>query len=137
MKRLMSHETVAICTFEMGKGETELGSLDAIVDYLRGCIEAEPLARFVGVFDHYAHTRSLPEGVVADGIRGAKNLVFCFGITLPDPQALALRPRSIGVCELDDRYVLTVAEVPMPVANLAIERWVVSLVAREPAQRIA
>jgi hypothetical protein len=137
MKRLVSHETVAICTFEIAKGETELRSLDEIVAYLRGCIEAEPLARFVGIFDHYAHTRSLPQGVVADGIRAAKNLVFCFGITLPDPQALALRPRSIGVCELDDRYVLTVAEAPMPVANLAIERWVTSLVGREPAQKIA
>lgn len=133
MKRSVSHENLAICTFEVGKAETHFRGIDEIVDYLRGCIEAEPLARFIGVFDHYAHTRSLRNGVVAEGIRAAKNLVLCFGITLPDPQALALRPRSIGVCELDDRFVLTLAEAPMPVANLAMERWVLSIVARDEA----
>jgi hypothetical protein len=133
MQRSVSHEKLAICTVEVAKSETRLRSLDEIVDYLRACIEAEPLARFIAVFDHYAHTRSLPNGVIAEGIQAAKNLVFCFGITLPDPQALALRPRSIGVCELDDRFVLTFAEAPMPVANLAMERWALSVVGREAA----
>jgi len=133
MKRSVSHEKLAICTFELDKSETRFRSVGEIVDYLRACIEAEPLARFIAVFDHYAHTRSLPNGVIAEGIHAAKNLVFCFGITLPDPQALALRPRSIGVCELDDQYVLTFAEAPMPVANLAMERWALSVVGREKA----
>jgi hypothetical protein len=133
MQRSVSHEKLAICTVEVAKSETRLRSLDEIVDYLRACIEAEPLARFIAVFDHYAHTRSLRNGVIAEGIRAATNLVFCFGITLPDPQALALRPRSIGVCELDDQYVLTFAEAPMPVANLAMERWALSVGGREKA----
>ena len=111
MKRLVSHETVAICTFEIAKGETELRSLDEIVAYLRGCIEAEPLARFVGIFDHYAHTRSLPQGVVAEGIRAAKNLVFCFGITLPDPQALALRDFLLPMLAFDPARRATAAEM--------------------------
>jgi hypothetical protein len=133
MKRFVSHEKLAICTFELDKSETDFQSLDEIVDYLRGLVEAEPLARFIAVFDHFAHTRSLPNGTVAEGIRAAKNLVFCFGITLPDPQALALRPRSIGICELASQYVLTFAEAPMPVANLAMERWALSVVGREKA----
>jgi hypothetical protein len=133
MKRSVSHEKLAICTVEIAKTEARFRTLDEIVDYLRSCIEAEPLARFIGLFDHYAHTRSLPNGSVAEGIHAAKNLVFCFGITLPDPQALALRPRSMGVCELDDRFVLTFAEAPMPVANLAMERWALSVVTRQAA----
>ena len=133
MQRSVSHEKLAICTFELDKSETRFRSVGEIVDYLRTCIEAEPLARFIAVFDHYAHTRSLPNGVIAEGIRAATNLVFCFGITLPDPQALALRPRSIGVCELEDQYVLTFAEAPMPVANLAMERWALSVGGREKA----
>jgi len=133
MKRSVSHEKLAICTFEFDNSETRFQSVGEIVDYLRTCIEAEPLARFIAVFDHYAHTRSLPNGVIAEGIRAATNLVLCFGITLPDPQALALRPRSIGVCELDDQYVLTFAEAPMPVANLAMERWALSVVGPEKA----
>lgn len=133
MKRSVSHEKLAICTVEIAKSETRFRDIDEIVGYLRSCIEAEPLARFIAVFDHYAHTRSLPNGVIAETIHAAKNLVFCFGITLPNPQALALRPRSIGICELDDQFVLTFAEAPMPVANLAMERWALSVVGREAA----
>jgi hypothetical protein len=134
MKRSVSHENLAICTIEVGKSEARFQKIDEIVDYLQACIEAEPLARFIAVFDHYAHTRSLPNGVIAEGIRAAKNLVFCFGITLPDPQALALRPRSMGVCELDDCFVIAFAEAPLPVATLAMERWALSVVATDPAQ---
>lgn len=127
MQRSLSQEKLAICTFEVGKGETRFQRLDEIVDYLRGRIEAEPLARFIAVYDHYAHTIALPGGSVAEGILGAKNLVFCFGITLPSPEAMALRPRSIGVCELADRFVLSFTEAPMPVANLVMEKWATSL----------
>lgn len=36
-------------------------------------------------FDHYAHTRSLPEGEFAEGIHAAKHIIFCFGLKLPNP----------------------------------------------------
>jgi hypothetical protein len=49
--------------------------------------------------------------------------VFCFGITLPHPQALALRPRSIGVAETTKGFVVTFMEAPMPIANAAMEDW--------------
>ena len=134
MKRSMSHEKLAVCTVEIAKDETSLQSLDAVVDYLRRRVEAEPLARFIAVYDHYAHTLSLPGGAVAEGILGAKNLVFCFGITLPSPEAMALRPRSIGVCELADRFVLSFTEAPMPVANLMMEKWAQALCERESVE---
>ncbi len=134
MKRSMSHEKLAVCTVEIAKDETSLQSLDAVVDYLRRRVEAEPLARFIAVYDHYAHTLSLPGGTVAEGILGAKNLVFCFGITLPSPEAMALRPRSIGVCELADRFVLSFTEAPMPVANLMMEKWAQALCERESVE---
>jgi hypothetical protein len=123
VKRSVSQEKLAICTVEIDKGETSLRHIDEVVEYLKRCVEAEPLARFIAVYDHHAHTLSLPGGVVAEGILAAKNLVFCFGITLPSPEAMALRPRSIGVCELADRFVVTFTEPPMPVANLAMEKW--------------
>jgi len=80
------------------------------------------VARFIAVFDHYAQ-RDRCGTASSRRHRAATNLVFCFASRFPDPQALALRPRSIGVCELDDQYVLTFAKAPMPVANLAMERW--------------
>ena len=133
MQRSLSNEKIAICTVEVEKGETRFAHLDEIVDYLRRRIEAEPLARFIAVYDHHAHTCALPGGSVAEGILGAKNVVFCFGITLPSPEAMALRPRSIGVCELADRFVLSFTEAPMPVANLAMEQWAMSLCNRATA----
>ena len=123
MKRSLSHEKVPICTVEIGKDETSLGHIDEVIEHLKRCVEAEPLARFIAIYDHYAHTRSLPGGTVCEGILAAKNLIFCFGITLPSAETMALRPRAIGVCELADRFVLSFTEPPMPVANLAIEKW--------------
>jgi hypothetical protein len=133
MKQSVSQERLPICTVEIGKDETSFRHIDEVVDYLKRCIEGEPLARFIAIYDHYAHTMSLPGGVVAEGILAAKNLVFCFGITLPSPEAMALRPRAIGVCELADRFVVSFTEPPMPVANLAMEKWASLVCDREPA----
>jgi hypothetical protein len=36
---------------------------------------------------------------------------------------MAMRPRSIGIAEMADRYVITFLEPPMPLANTAIEAW--------------
>jgi hypothetical protein len=84
---------------------------------------AHRYARFIAVFGHYARTQALPEGKIGDGIRAAKNVVFCFGITLPDPHALALRPRSVGIAETEEGFLITCVEAPMPLANAAMADW--------------
>jgi hypothetical protein len=40
---------------------------------------------------------------------------------------LAVRPRSIGVAETSDGFLVTFMETPMPVANTAIEGWTIGL----------
>lgn len=40
---------------------------------------------------------------------------------------MAVRPRSIGVVDLGDRFVVTFMEAPMPPANEAMEAWAKSL----------
>jgi hypothetical protein len=60
-------------------------------------------------------------------ILDAKNIVFCFGFTIPNPQVLGLRPRSIGVAETDDTFVVSFMEAPMPVANVAMETWAMAI----------
>jgi hypothetical protein len=127
MKQSLLQEKYPVFTLEMEKEETDFSSLDEIVDYLKRKIEAHKAAELIAIFDHYAHTRSVPEGQISEDIVAAKNLVFCFGLTLPEPQALALRPRSIGVAETRSGYVITFMEAPMPVANLAMEEWATSL----------
>jgi hypothetical protein len=105
------------------KEECTYGSLDGIVEYFLERIDEHPIARFIATFDHYAHTRALAEGEIAPEVRGAKNIVFCFGTALPNPEILALRPRSVGVAEMSDHFVVSFLEAPMPIANTAMEGW--------------
>lgn len=116
-------EKYPVFVLEIGRDECRFDSVDAICDYFRSCIEAHRCGRFIAVFDHYAHTCSLPEGQVGEGIRAAKNVLFCFGIALPSAEVLAVRPRSIGVAETDRGFVISFLEAPMPIANAAMEDW--------------
>lgn len=117
---------------EIARDEAAFASLDEIVAFLREQIEEHPCARFIGVFDHHAHTSALPEGEIDPGVLGAKCVVFCFGMSIPEPGALATRPRSIGVAECPDRFVISFLEAPMPVANEMLEGWAEALVTRPP-----
>lgn len=128
MKHSLLQEKYPVFTLEVDKQETSFDAVDPILDYLRSRIDEHKSARFIAIFDHYAHTKALPEGQVAEDIIDARNIVFCFGITLPNPQVMAVRPRSIGVVELADSFVITFMEAPMPVANAAMERWAKSLI---------
>jgi hypothetical protein len=123
VKQTLLQEKYPIYSLELDRGETSYATVDEIVDHFRQRIEAHRCACFIAVFDHFAHTLSLPEGRIGEGIRAAKNIVFCFGIALPDPHALAVRPRSIGVAETDDGFLITFMEAPMPLVNAAMEDW--------------
>lgn len=127
MKQTLFQEKYPVFTLELGKEETSGTSVDAIIDFLKARISENPNAVFIGVFDHYAHTTSLPEGEIAPEILDAKNLLFCFGTKLPNPGVLAVRPRSIGIAELADKFIITFMEAPMPLANQAMESWVKAL----------
>ncbi len=78
MKQTLLQEKYPVYCLELRRGETNCGSVDEIVHYLKKCIKAHRSARFIAEFDHYAHTLSLPEGRIGDGIRAAKNLVWLF-----------------------------------------------------------
>lgn len=130
MKQTLRQEKYPVYCLELGHDETNFASVDEIANYFKHCIEGHRCACFIAEFDHYAHTRSLPEGWVDGSIRAAKNLVFCFGIALPDPHLLAVRPRSIGIAETPEGFLVTFVEAPMPVANTAMENWANGLLIR-------
>nr|WP_005223997.1 hypothetical protein [Marichromatium purpuratum] len=132
MKQSLYQERYPVYCLEIGREETSYDSVEAICDYFRACIERYDSARFIAEFDHHAHTSALPEGHVGEGILAAKNLIFCFGISLPDVQVLALRPRSIGIAETESGFVITFMEAPMPVVNAAMEDWACGLCDRHP-----
>jgi hypothetical protein len=133
MKQTLLHEKYPLFVMELRRDESLFDSVDAICHYFRERIEAHRCGRFIAVFDHYAHTCNLPEGNVGDGILAAKNVIFCFGIALPSPEVLAVRPRSIGVAETDSGFVITFMEAPMPIANAAMEDWANGLRRYQPA----
>ncbi|MDM7321923.1 MAG: hypothetical protein P3W87_001260 [Gammaproteobacteria bacterium] len=127
MKQTVLMEKYPVFELELLKSETTFQSVDAIIAHLKEKIDAHPVAAFIGIFDHYAHTKGLPEGQVAENIKDAKLIVFCFGTALPNPHVMAVRPRSIGVADLGDKFVINFMEPPMPVATQAMEAWVKGL----------
>jgi len=127
MKQDLLMEKYPVFYMELSKDETTFTSVDEIIAYLKEQIDAHNVATYIATFDHYTHTKSLPDGKIAPHIHDAKNIVFCFGIALPDTKVLAVRPRSIGVCETDNGFDINFMEAPMPVANIAMEKWAKSL----------
>lgn len=112
---------------DIAKSATTCTSVDDILRFFRTKVDAHPLACFIAEFDHYAHTKSLPEGEIAENIHAAKHLVFCFGIKLPNPLAMGVRPRSIGVCEMDDSFNISFLEAPNPMMHQVMLEWVAEL----------
>lgn len=126
MKQLHFQEKYPITVVDIAKSETRFQSVDAIAGHITSCIADTPRTTFIGIFDHYGHTRSIA-GDIAPGILAAVNVLFCFGHAIPVPEVLALRPRSFGIADLGDRFVITFMEAPMKPANDAMQAWALSL----------
>lgn len=126
MKQTLLQEKYPVYVAEISKEETRFQNVDEIVDYLRGKIAENPKIQYIGLFDHLAHTRNIG-GEINPDIRAAVDLIFCFGIALPNPQVLAVRPRSIGIADMGDKFVVSFLEAPMKPANDTMEAWVKGL----------
>ena len=122
MKQAVLMEKYPVYEMTLAKTETSCVSVDDILDRLKAKIDAHPKVAYIATFDHYAHTRSI-EGTIADTIQDARNIVFCFGVALPNPHVLAVRPRAIGVADLGDHFHLTFLEPPMELATKEMEAW--------------
>ncbi len=128
MKQITVMEKYPVFTLTVNKNETRFKNVDEILAYLKEQIQAHPVAVYIGEFDHYAHTKSLKEGEIAKEIKAAKNIICCFGKALSKPEVMAIRPRSIGVAEMDDAFVVSFLEAPNPEANNAMEAWAKGIV---------
>ena len=126
MKQTLLQEKYPIFVAEIGKNETTYRSVDELVAYYPARIAENPKVQFIGVFDHYAHTRKI-EGPIVEGMTAAVDIIFCFGIAIPTPQMLAVRPRSIGIADMGDKFVISFLEAPMQPANQAMEAWTIAL----------
>lgn len=122
MKQTLLQEKYPIFVAEIRKDETRYQSVEALVGYYEARIAENPKVHFIGVFDHFAHTTGIGGEIVA-GMRAAVDVIFCFGFAIPSPQMLAVRPRSIGIADMGDRFVISFMEAPMQPANEAMEAW--------------
>ena len=126
MQQKIFKEKYPIFSLEFTKQESNFDSVPAILDYLQSRVEEHPKAVFISRFDHFSHTQNIG-GKIGEGIKDAQNLILCFGMQLPSADPVAVRPRSIGVTDLGDHFVVNFMEAPNPIANDTMENWVKSL----------
>lgn len=127
MQILLFKDEYPIFTMTLAKEKSTFTNVPEILDALQAKVDAHPVATYIGLFDHYAHTSSLESGEIVPDIIDAKNILFCFGKEIPSAEMLAVRPRSIGIAERQDDFVISFLKAPNPAANEAMMTWVKSL----------
>jgi len=109
-------------TLEIFKNETSLTTIDEIISHFKTKIEAHPIAAYIAIFNHYEHTKAL-KGQINPNIKDAKNIVFCFGAALPNTKMLAVRPRSIGIAEMENSFMIEFMDAPKENLNELMNSW--------------
>jgi len=126
MKQKVFKEKYSLYEISYAKNELRHNSVDDIIADLRQMIVDHPVIAYIDIFDQYQHTKKL-NGEINPNIYAAKNIIFCFGMELPTAEVLAVRPRSIGVCEMGDCYVVNFMEAPNAQANQTMIEMIKSL----------
>jgi hypothetical protein len=124
MKSMTIKDTYPVQAMEIGKDEAKFTNTNEIVAYIEEKIAVHPVATYIATFDHYTHTKNLPEHEMDEKVIDVKIVVFCFGKELPIPQIAAVRPRSIAVVEEADKFTITFMDAPNPQAHDAMGSWV-------------
>jgi len=123
MKQTIFKDKYPVYTLELDKNEIEQQSVSEIVEYFKKKIDAHPIAKFIAVFDHMAHTKSLKDAQINPEIKDVQNVIFCFGKEILNTKVAAVRPRSIAVCELEDKFVIEFLEAPNETLHNVMEDW--------------
>jgi hypothetical protein len=126
MKKTIFKDKYPVYSLELLKTEIQEKTVGEIIEYFQAKIESHPIAKFIAIFDHYTHTSDLG-GEIMEGLKDAQNIVFCFGPAIPNTKMLAVRPRSIGICEFEDKFVIDFLEAPKEQLHELMESWVKEL----------
>ena len=126
MKQMILQEKYPVFVLDVFKNETRYKSANEIINFFKQKIDAHPVCKYIGEFDHYSHTKSV-DGEINPEIKDCKLVIFCFGNKLPNGKIPAVRPRSIGVTEYDDKFEISFLEAPALIANEVMEGWVKEL----------
>ncbi len=120
-------EKYPVFSLHINKNETNFKNVDELVTHFKELIDNHPIAKLIAIFDHYEHTSQINDYVIAPEIKAAKNVIFCFGKQLPNAKILAVRPRSIGICEFEDSFEINFLEVPNAQLHAVTEEWAKSV----------
>lgn len=127
MKQVLLKDKFPVYTLDILKSETTFNNTDEVIDYLKSKIEEHPTARFIAVFDHYGHVKALEKAEIDENIVDSKNILFCMSGAIPNAMIAAVRPRSIAVNELIDKFVVNFMEAPMEAPTNTMVEWVSSI----------
>jgi len=122
MKKTIFMDKYPVYSLELSKSKISQTKVSEIAEYFKEKIESHPIAKFIAIFDHYTHTKEL-NGDIDPNIIDAQNIVFCFGPAIPNTKILAVRPRSIGIAELEDKFVIEFIEAPKEEIHQLMESW--------------
>jgi len=127
MKQSIFKDRYPVWTLELDKNEIDAKNIDAVVEHFTSKIEAHPIATLIAVFNHMDHTKSLEGAQINPDIIDIKNVIFCFGKEIPNTKVAAVRPRSIAVCELADKFLIEFLEAPNETMHSIMEDWAKAL----------
>ncbi len=126
MKQMILQEKYPVFVLDVFKNETHYKRADEIIKFFKEKIDSHPTCKYIGEFDHFNHTKSI-NGEIAPEIKDCKMIIFCFGNKLLNGKIPAVRPRSIGITEYEDKFEISFLEAPALIANEVMEGWVKEL----------
>jgi len=127
MQKISLMDKYPVYTKEILKSQTKFKNVDKFIEALKEKIEADEIATYIWVFDHFEHTNKIG-GEIMEGMIAGKILLFCFGQSIPKPQAMAVRPRNIAIAEFNDKFVISFLEAPKQNVNTKIINWIVEYI---------
>jgi len=123
MKKINLMDKYPVFTKEIFKKNTKIKNTDDFISILKEKINDDKIATFIAIFDHFSHTQNL-WGEIVEWMINWKIIVFCFGQELPNPLAMAVRPRNIAVAEFEDKFIVSFLEAPREKANDKKISWI-------------
>jgi len=126
MQQMILQEKYPVFILDIFKNETSYKSANEIIEFFKQKINSHNVCTYIGEFDHFQHTQNI-NGEINPQIKNCKIIIFCFGNKLPNGKIPAVRPRSIGVTEYDDKFEIAFLEAPALIANEVMEGWVKEL----------
>ena len=123
MEKILSKNRYPIYKKVILKLSTHRKNIEDIVTFLENQIKNDDLATYITTYNHYQDLKA-KKSLIIDDIVEAKNIIFCFGSKLPNVEISAIRPRSFGIVETKDSFVISFLEAPGENGNKKMKKWV-------------